>query len=111
MKRGAAKDLISDRINSAAKRMYAEYGDCPSAHCDTCCNFQSTAEANGAKACIAYGAWKAWDPNTYACGIYNVAFRGLRPRRRPLGELYEKSKKTNTQETNCQESIFTVEGV
>lgn len=91
-----------------ANRMRKECGELYSEHCNDCCNCQRQTRGKDAKACIAYGIEYIWDPSERACGLFNVPFRGIRPRRRPIGESYIKkdpqSKNQNMIEN--QESLF-----
>lgn len=74
------------------ERMQSAYGTNHAKHCSGCCNCQPRSRGSKALFCTGYGAEYCldWNPDFYACGLYNKAFLGIRPRLRPLGELYDR---------------------
>lgn len=96
--------MATNSNSLALKRMRKEYGENPNQRCKNCCNRQITAASGECKVCIAYSNTIPWPGESLACGIFNVAFRGLRPQPRPLSEMYETKKKTKDQ--GEQSSLF-----
>lgn len=76
--------------------------------CGTCCNRQTNPDDTKHKICIAFGTSPmvdcTWGEDKRACGLYNRPFRGLRPVRVPLVEIY--GPKETTEENVPQESLF-----
>lgn len=99
--------------SSLLRAMYSEYGLSPKAatRCRTCCNLHFNPDDPHARVCIAYGYSKGedcnWDPESVACGLYNRAFLGLRPRHRTILDMrhLRQGKAADTRDEN-QESIF-----
>lgn len=87
------------------KRMHSEYGTSPYNVCGNCCNYQKSEHKLGQHCCIAYGDvdWTDCEVDyaTPACGIYNHAFHGLRPKRTPLVNVYESPPKGGNVEGQC----------
>ena len=86
------------------KLMQREYGTDVLHVCGKCCNCQTDPEDKRRKICIAFGLSPmvdcSWDANKRACGLYNRPFRGLRPERIPLVQIYEpKMKQDDTEQT------------
>lgn len=79
------------QCTAAASRMRKEYGEKPANWCGQCCNCQ--AKCGVSKVCIAWSDTLPWNEDLRACGLFNVAFRGLRPRRRPLHEMFEPQRR------------------
>lgn len=99
--------MASVTTGMASRRMLKEYGYGRIQKCGTCCNCQHTAALNTSKkACIAYSESMAWDETSPSCGLYNIAFRGIRPKRRPLSEMFESRKGKSTKPSDDQESLF-----
>ena len=93
------------QTTAGGNRMRKEYGENPSERCIFCCNYQKKSrEDNEHLVCIAYDSEGEWDPNQIACGLFNVPFRGIRPRRRELIEFY--SKPVNKEPEGDQMSLF-----
>lgn len=70
---------------TAAAAMRKAHGEMVLDTCRECCNCQKETRENSKLICIAFGGGVAWDPNERACAnMFNVAFRGLRPRQRTL---------------------------
>lgn len=81
----------------ASSRMRREYGEKPGNRCYQCCNCQriDDDEIRKPRACIAYSPTMVWDPSTRACGLFNISFLGMKPKRRCLEEMYKpKGSKT-----------------
>ena len=75
--------------------MRETYGTNPSRKCRNCCNLHCKSKAATEKVCIAYSPDLEWDVGTAACGLYNVAFAGLRPVRLPLAESLSVGSENN----------------
>ena len=80
-----------NRENSlCGKRMKKHYGECKGEFCDLCCNYQKQQRTEDSiKICIAYDEVTEWNPMEKACGLFNIPFRGLRPRHRMVCEYYK----------------------
>ena len=81
---------MNDR--TAAKQMRREYGENLCECCADCCNRQRISHDEPKMICIAYGRNLLWNGMEIACGLFNIPFRGLRPRRLPLGEVLCREK-------------------
>ena len=85
--------------------MRKEFGENPGYRCCHCCNYQKKDRKDDEHlVCIAYDSKGEWDPSETACGLFNVPFRGLRPRRRELIESYKKDEEQTPDPT--QSSFF-----
>lgn len=93
--------------SAAASRMRKEYGESPAQRCRNCCNCQLKRRSEQSKICIGYSLEEPWDDNSIACGLFNIAFEGLRPRRRRLEEMYPtKPKNYKSELAEGQDSLF-----
>lgn len=88
-------------------RMYKYYGRDLLHNCAKCVNCQNIIRGKDAKMCICYGEGIEWDSSSVACGLFNKPFRGIRPRPRPLADMFEHAnlRQPNEQEIS-QLSIF-----
>lgn len=93
---------MNDR--TAAKQMRREYGENQCECCADCYNMQLMNHDTPKMICIAYGGNLSWNGTEIACGLYNIPFRGLRPRRLPLGEVLcrERYTKSSAMEAEAQ---------
>ena len=90
---------------AGGNRMRKAYGENPGETCYYCCNYQKKDKHdNDHLVCIAYDSNGEWDPSERACGLFNIPFRGLRPRRREIIEFYQKARPNNLNEG--QDSLF-----
>lgn len=88
------------------KQMHKEYKEEYAKRCGQCCNYRS---AEGG-ACIAYGVeyCDGWSVDWRACGLYNIPFTALRPRKMELGEYLDSRKRKKPDRTgdDSQLTIF-----
>lgn len=96
------------RTSAPGNRMRKTYGEKPAEHCDYCCNCQQISRTGRERACIAYDCNALWDPHQHACGLFNVAFAGIRPRIRPLAEMYQ-GRTLSEKNTWEQDSFLPIE--
>lgn len=92
------------RRSPLGTRMRNAYGEKPADRCERCCNFQTVGRGNAQRVCIAYSPTEPWFADECACGLLNTAFLGLRPKHRPLAELFNKPSAPSTEYS--QESLF-----
>ena len=97
----AAKAGVEKKTAAAMQKVYGK----DIVHvCGTCCNRQTNPDDTKHKICIAFGTSPmvdcTWGEDKRACGLYNRPFRGLRPVRVPLVEIYGPEEKVP------QESLF-----
>ena len=90
---------------TAAKQMRREYGENLCECCADCCNRQRISHDEPKMICIAYGRNLSWDSKEIACGLFNIPFRGLRPRRTPLGEVLCRERSMKSPVTEAEEQI------
>ena len=96
-------NTISSR--AAASRMRKEYGEDNLHNCCGCCNCQLKKKGLAEKICIAYSSCESWNAGERACGLWNVPFLSLRPKRKQLIDIF--IVKTRKQEPNdLQYSLF-----
>lgn len=87
--------------------MRQEYGEKICDQCGDCCNRQLKSRKEKTMICIAYDNETPWERHERACGLFNVPFRGIRPKRTPLGEYLERKTRHRPQEnTEEQASLF-----
>ena len=101
--------MKSVQCKAAANRMRKEFGERCCDRCGECCNRQYKSRTEKIMVCIAYDDETKWDRAEIACGLFNVPFRGIRPKRMPFGEFLRKSAKPRAAETNSEDqgSLFT----
>ncbi len=76
-------------------RMRKEYGECSEyVTCAECCNYQLKCRCSATLVCIAYDSQSAWNSRERACGLFNIPFRGLRPKRSELIQVIQTNKQT-----------------
>ena len=90
---------------TAAKQMRREYGENLCECCADCCNRQRIKHDESKMVCIAYGRKLSWNGMETACGLFNIPFRGLRPRRLPLGEVLSRERSLKPLATQPEEQI------
>ena len=87
--------------------MQKQYGERISDYCRNCCNCQHISPEDHHKVCIAYSLDIPWDMGNKACGLFNRAFYGIRPRYRRLEELFKSTKEVKQTSTEAeQRSLF-----
>lgn len=96
----------SNSTKAYANRMRKAYGEMYSECCRDCCNCQLQIRGKDEKVCIAYGMEFVWDPSEKACGLFNIPFRGIRPKRRTVSEFYNKKHKKESANGVKQFSLF-----
>ena len=96
-------NAISSR--AAASRMRKEYGEDILHNCCGCCNCQLKKKGLAEKICIAYSSCEPWNAEELACGLWNVPFLSLRPKRKQLIENYI-SKAKRQEQNDLQYSLF-----
>lgn len=94
---------MATQCAAASTRMRKEYGEKPADRCRHCCNCQSKCRGDSAKMCIGYSRTITWDEDSVACGLFNIAFNGLRPRRRMLEEMYPDKSKSSAKDCETQQ--------
>ena len=90
---------------TAAKQMRKEYGENLCEICSDCCNRQRLNHDEPKMVCIAYGRNLSWNGMETACGLFNIPFRGLRPRRLPLGEVLSRKRSLKSLATQPEEQF------
>lgn len=85
------------RGKAAATCMRKEYGERIIHFCRDCCNRQLNNRTERVMVCIAFDNETAWPENERACNLYNVPFRGIRPKLMPLGDFYKEAQKARSQ--------------
>lgn len=83
-----ASYLMKNQVSLAAKRMRKEYGYCEGCTCEQCCNCQRKERDKEENICIAYDPVMEWNGKEKACGLFNIPFRGLRPKHKPLSRMF-----------------------
>lgn len=106
--REGENELKSVQCKSAANLMRKEFGERICDTCGECCNRQYKSKVDKVMICIAFDDETKWDRNEKACGLFNIPFRGIRPKRMPYGEFLRKNTKARTDTTNLvdQGSLF-----
>ena len=100
--------MAKTRCKAAARRMRREYGDYSCEICFACCNRQKKNREEQTKVCIAFSNDVPWDGAESACGLFNIPFRGIRPKRLPLNDVINKAKTSRLTGAACenQDSFF-----
>lgn len=96
------------QTKAAANAMRDYYGIKYGKHCQFCCNCQKKRAGmpEYGMHCIAYSDEAAWNPDETACGLYNIAFLGMRPRVRQLEELRGKKNVPPREQVDGQPCLF-----
>ena len=75
--------------------MRNHYGESFQDFCYECCNCQLEARGSDKLICITFGGGVVWDPKERACSkMFNVPFRGIRPR---IETLYDQLYLSDTE--------------
>lgn len=100
------------QTKAAANAMRNYYGTKYGRCCRHCCNCQkkSAGIPEYGLRCIAYSDTAAWDPDEIACGLYNTAFLGMRPRVRQLEEMRNPKRGPEKEQLDGQPCLFSEEG-
>lgn len=90
---------------TAAKQMRREYGENLCESCSDCCNRQRMNRNDAKMICIAYGGELSWSGTETACGLFNIPFRGLRPKRIPFAEILNRGRNMKSPATDAEDQI------